>query len=73
MRTFLVSFTDPDGVAHTKTVEALTAMLAIRLAHQRIVEAPFPLGVKDSLKPGQSRLANSVSVVCTETESGVSK
>ena len=57
MRTFLVSFTDPDGVAHTKTVEALTAMLAVRLAHQRIVEAPFPLGVS---------LANVVSVVCTE-------
>ena len=53
MRTFLVSFTDPDGVAHTKTVEVLTAMLAIRLAHQRIVET----GV---------RLENSVSVVCTE-------
>lgn len=63
MRTFLVSFTDPDGVAHTKTVEALTAMLAIRLAHQRIVEAPFR--TTPSTTHGVS-LANSVSVVCTE-------
>lgn len=38
MKRFLVSFTLPDGYCHTERVEALTAMLAIKIAHQRIVE-----------------------------------
>lgn len=51
---FLVSFTLSTGVAHTERVEALTAMLAIKIAHQRIVE--------------NTSLADAIAVVCTLQE-----
>lgn len=48
---FLVSFTLSTGVAHTERVEAVSAILAIRIAHQRIVE--------------NTSLADTIAIVCT--------
>lgn len=48
---FLVSFTLSTGVAHTERVEAVSAVLAIRIAHQRIVE--------------NTSLADTIAIVCT--------
>lgn len=38
MRTYLVSFTNAAGASETRTVEAMTAMLAVKIAHARINE-----------------------------------
>lgn len=52
MKTFLVSFTNADGVAQTRTVQALSAMIAVRMAHSQICEV--------------GNLNNTVAIACTE-------
>ena len=38
MKTYLVSFTNADGVSQARRVEALTAMLATRIAHNQVAD-----------------------------------
>jgi hypothetical protein len=54
MRKYLVSFTLPDGTAYTRTVEALTAMLAIRIAHDQVTQ--------------DATLRDTVAIACTQQE-----
>jgi len=58
MANYLVSFTLGDGTAYTKTVQALTAMLAVRIAHNLITDD----GVNGVT------LRNTVAIVCTLQE-----
>lgn len=54
MRTYLVSFTLPDGTAYTRTIEALTAMLALRIAHDQVSQ--------------DTTLRDTVAIACTLKE-----
>lgn len=54
MRKYLVSFTLPDGTAYTRTVEALTAMLATTIAHAQVTQ--------------ETTLRDTVAIACTLQE-----
>lgn len=54
MTKFLVSFTLPSGEAHIRRVEALTAMIAIRIAHDLVTH--------------DATLREATTIVCTKEE-----
>lgn len=54
MTKFLVSFTLPSGEAHVRRVEALTAMIAIRIAHDLVTH--------------DATLREATTIVCTKEE-----
>lgn len=54
MKKFLVTFTKADNTHHTRNIEALTAMFAIKMAHDQICL--------------EATLADTVGVMCTSHE-----
>lgn len=51
MKKFIVTFTKADGTKHNRKIEALTAMFAIKMAHDQICI--------------ENTLADTVEVTCT--------